>query len=107
MNTTAINEVLEIQEVPNFEYDVNLMEMDLECLRETIVDPMSRKQVYRATTNGINIANWSPYDKRLFHLVSRKIFPSANHTDMTFPQALLVACAIKGIKEVYSFLVSS
>ncbi|KAH0686133.1 hypothetical protein KY289_016889 [Solanum tuberosum] len=33
-----------------------------------------------------------------FHLVTKRIRPSGNHTNVTFPRALVVACAVQGIE---------
>lgn len=39
LKSYAINKALEVQEVPNHAYENRLREMDLECLRDTLVDP--------------------------------------------------------------------
>ncbi|KAH0722402.1 hypothetical protein KY289_005446 [Solanum tuberosum] len=72
--------------------------MDLEWLRDTQVEHEHRDQVYWATPEGIASTDWSPDAKRWLHLVTRRIRPSGNHTDVTFPRALVVACAIHGIE---------
>lgn len=38
LNVTAINEVVEVPEVPNLLLEENLREMDVEWLQDTIVD---------------------------------------------------------------------
>ncbi|KAH0778465.1 hypothetical protein KY290_004892 [Solanum tuberosum] len=96
LNATAINEVLE---VPNLEYEAKLSEMDLEWLRDTLMEPTRRDKVYWDTSEGITSAEWSPDAKRWLHLVSRRICPSGNRTGVTFPRALVVACAIRGIDD--------
>ena len=45
LNTTTINEVMEVPEVPNLEYKAKRKEMDLEWLRDTIVDPAKWEQL--------------------------------------------------------------
>lgn len=60
------------------------------------MDPTILEYVYRAMVEVLTSADWSPNAKRWLHLVSRRIRPSGNHTDVTFPRALVVACAIKG-----------
>uniref|UniRef100_M1DE26 Putative plant transposon protein domain-containing protein n=1 Tax=Solanum tuberosum TaxID=4113 RepID=M1DE26_SOLTU len=72
--------------------------MDLEWQRDTLVEPTHRDQVYWATAEGITSTDWSPDAKRWLHLVTRRIRPSGNRTDVTFPRALVVACAIQGIQ---------
>uniref|UniRef100_M1DPM1 Putative plant transposon protein domain-containing protein n=1 Tax=Solanum tuberosum TaxID=4113 RepID=M1DPM1_SOLTU len=54
--------------------------------------------VYWATTEGISSTDWSPDAKRWLHLVRRRIRPSSNRIDVTFPRALVVACTIQGIE---------
>uniref|UniRef100_M1DMY5 Putative plant transposon protein domain-containing protein n=1 Tax=Solanum tuberosum TaxID=4113 RepID=M1DMY5_SOLTU len=97
LNATAINEALEVPEVPNYEYETRLREIDLEWLRDTLVEPTRWDQVHWATAEGITSTNWSPDAKRWLHLVTRRIRPSDNLTDVTFPLALVVACAIQGV----------
>uniref|UniRef100_M1D924 Putative plant transposon protein domain-containing protein n=1 Tax=Solanum tuberosum TaxID=4113 RepID=M1D924_SOLTU len=55
-------------------------------------------EVYWATAEGITSTDWSPDAKRLLYLVTRRIRPSSNRTDMTFPRALVFACAIQDIQ---------
>ncbi|KAH0685782.1 hypothetical protein KY290_017318 [Solanum tuberosum] len=45
LNATVINEVLELPDVPNVEFEAKLREMDLEWLKDTIVEPTRRDQV--------------------------------------------------------------
>uniref|UniRef100_M1DSN3 Putative plant transposon protein domain-containing protein n=1 Tax=Solanum tuberosum TaxID=4113 RepID=M1DSN3_SOLTU len=59
---------------------------------------MRRDQVYWATVEGITSTDWSPDAKRWLYLVTKRIRPSGNRTDVTFPWALVVACAIQGIQ---------
>ncbi|KAH0698639.1 hypothetical protein KY284_012854 [Solanum tuberosum] len=94
LNVTAINEALEVLEVSNAEYAAKLREMDLEWLRDALVEHAHRDQVYWATVEGITSTYWSPDAKRWLHLVTRRIRPSGNHTNVTFPWVLVVACAI-------------
>uniref|UniRef100_M1DPX3 Putative plant transposon protein domain-containing protein n=1 Tax=Solanum tuberosum TaxID=4113 RepID=M1DPX3_SOLTU len=98
LNATAINEVLELPEVSNAEFEAKLWEMDLGWLRDTLIDPSKRDQVYWATSEGITSTNLSPDAKRWLHLVTKRIRPSGNRTDVTFSRALVVACAIQGIE---------
>uniref|UniRef100_M1DFG3 Putative plant transposon protein domain-containing protein n=1 Tax=Solanum tuberosum TaxID=4113 RepID=M1DFG3_SOLTU len=98
LNATAINEALEVQEVPNHEYEARLREMDVEWLRDTLVQPTRWDQVYWAITEGITSTDWSPDAKRWLHLVIKRIHPSGNFTDVTFTWNLVVACAIQGIQ---------
>lgn len=44
-NVTFINEVLEVSKVSNAEYEAKLREIDLEWLRDTLVEPAHRDQV--------------------------------------------------------------
>jgi len=96
LNAIAINESLEVSEVSNAEYEAYLREMDLEWLRDTLVEPARRDQVYWDTAEGITSTDWSPDAKRWLDLVTRRIHPSGNRTDVTFPWLLVVACAIYG-----------
>ncbi|KAH0698648.1 hypothetical protein KY284_012863 [Solanum tuberosum] len=52
----------------------------------------------RDTAEGNTSTDWSPDAKRWLQLVTRRIWPSGNHTDVTFPRVLVVACAIQGIQ---------
>ncbi|KAH0635756.1 hypothetical protein KY289_035671 [Solanum tuberosum] len=45
-----------------------------------------------------NVHFKSPDAKRWLHLVTKRIRPLGNHTDVTFPRTLVVACAIQGIR---------
>ena len=45
LNITTINEVMEVPEAPNLEYEAKIKEMDLEWLRDTIVDPAKWEQL--------------------------------------------------------------
>uniref|UniRef100_M1DXI4 Putative plant transposon protein domain-containing protein n=1 Tax=Solanum tuberosum TaxID=4113 RepID=M1DXI4_SOLTU len=97
-NATALNEALEVPEVSNAEYEAKLRGMDLEWLRDTLVEPTRRDRVYWATAEGIISTDWLPDAKRWIHLVTRRIRPSGNRTDVNFPRVLVVACAIQGIE---------
>ncbi|KAH0685721.1 hypothetical protein KY290_017249 [Solanum tuberosum] len=97
LNATTFNEALVVPEVLNHKYEARIREMDLEWLRDTLVEPTRQDQVYWATVEGITITDWSPNSKRWLHLVTRRIRPSSNCIDVTFPRALVVACAIQGI----------
>lgn len=92
--STAINEVVDVSKFPNHIFEYHLRDMDLEWLRETLVEPTRWDQAYRATSVGITSIEWSPNANRWLHLVTRLIRPSGNCTDLTFPRALVVACAI-------------
>uniref|UniRef100_M1DM57 Putative plant transposon protein domain-containing protein n=1 Tax=Solanum tuberosum TaxID=4113 RepID=M1DM57_SOLTU len=70
---------IQVPEVPNHEFETKIQEMDLEWLRDTLVEPTCR-------------------DQRWLHLVTKRIRPSGNRTDVTFPHALVVACTIQGIQ---------
>uniref|UniRef100_M1DK41 Putative plant transposon protein domain-containing protein n=1 Tax=Solanum tuberosum TaxID=4113 RepID=M1DK41_SOLTU len=96
-NATAINEVLELSIVPNAKFEAKLREMDLEWLRDTLVERTCWDQVYWATAEGITSMDCSPDAKRLLHLLTRRIRPLGNRTDVTFPRALVAVCAIQGI----------
>uniref|UniRef100_M1DGX5 Putative plant transposon protein domain-containing protein n=1 Tax=Solanum tuberosum TaxID=4113 RepID=M1DGX5_SOLTU len=85
LNATTINEVLELPEVLNVEYEAKLREMD------TLIEPARWDQVYWATVEGITSSDWSPDAKRWLHLETRRIRPSDNRTDVTFPRAMVVA----------------
>ncbi|KAH0685824.1 hypothetical protein KY284_016377 [Solanum tuberosum] len=63
-----------------------------------LVEPTFRDQVYCVTAEGITSTDWSPDAKRWLHLVTRRIRPSGNRTDVTFPRALVVACTIHVIQ---------
>lgn len=63
-------------------------------LRHSSGDHVPNK-VYSTTAEGITSTYSSPNSKRCPHLVSRRILPPGNHNDMSFPQALVVACAIQ------------
>uniref|UniRef100_M1DJU1 Putative plant transposon protein domain-containing protein n=1 Tax=Solanum tuberosum TaxID=4113 RepID=M1DJU1_SOLTU len=65
---------------------------------DTLIEPARWDQVYWPTAEGITSAGWSPDAKRWLHLVTRRIPPSGNRTDVTFPRALVVACAVQGIE---------
>uniref|UniRef100_M1DXF4 Uncharacterized protein n=1 Tax=Solanum tuberosum TaxID=4113 RepID=M1DXF4_SOLTU len=58
--------------------------MDLEWLRDTLAEPVRRDRVYWATAEGITSTDWSPDAKRWLHLITRRIRPSRNRTDVTF-----------------------
>ncbi|KAH0716841.1 hypothetical protein KY285_012872 [Solanum tuberosum] len=60
LNSTTINEALEVPEVPNHEYEARLREMYLEWLRDTLVEPTRRDQVYWGAAEGITRTYWSP-----------------------------------------------
>ncbi|KAH0699046.1 hypothetical protein KY284_013261 [Solanum tuberosum] len=94
LNATIINEALEFPEVPNAEYEAKLREIELGWLRDTMIEPARRDQVYWATAEGITNSNWSPDAKRWLHFVTKRIRPSDSLTDVTFPRASVVACAI-------------
>uniref|UniRef100_M1DP76 Putative plant transposon protein domain-containing protein n=1 Tax=Solanum tuberosum TaxID=4113 RepID=M1DP76_SOLTU len=98
LNATIINEALEVPEVSNGEYEAKLREMDLGWLREILIEHAHRYQVYWATVEGLTSIDWAPDAKRWLHLVTRRILSSGKHTDVTFPRALVVECAIKGIE---------
>ncbi|KAH0689237.1 hypothetical protein KY289_016595 [Solanum tuberosum] len=87
-----------VPEVPNADYEAKLSKIDLGWLRDTLVEAACRDRVYWATTEGITSTHWSPDAKRWMHLVSKKIRPLGNRIDVTFPQVLVVACAMQGIK---------
>uniref|UniRef100_M1D8M8 Uncharacterized protein n=1 Tax=Solanum tuberosum TaxID=4113 RepID=M1D8M8_SOLTU len=63
----------------------------LRLVKDTLVESTRWDRVYCATTEGITSANWSPDAKRWLHLVTGKIHPSGIRTNVTFPQALVVA----------------
>uniref|UniRef100_M1DRL2 Putative plant transposon protein domain-containing protein n=1 Tax=Solanum tuberosum TaxID=4113 RepID=M1DRL2_SOLTU len=44
LNVTAINEMLEVSEVSNAEYKAKLREIDLEWLRDTLIEPARQDQ---------------------------------------------------------------
>uniref|UniRef100_M1DCS3 Putative plant transposon protein domain-containing protein n=1 Tax=Solanum tuberosum TaxID=4113 RepID=M1DCS3_SOLTU len=73
LNATTLNEVLELPEVSNAEYEAKLREMDLEWLRDTLVEPTRRDKVYWPSAEGINSADWSPDAKRWLHLVGEDL----------------------------------
>uniref|UniRef100_M1DR26 Putative plant transposon protein domain-containing protein n=1 Tax=Solanum tuberosum TaxID=4113 RepID=M1DR26_SOLTU len=52
LNSTTINVALEVSEVSNAEYEANLREMNVEWLRDILVDPARRDRVYRPTAGG-------------------------------------------------------
>ncbi|KAH0722441.1 hypothetical protein KY290_005095 [Solanum tuberosum] len=89
LNATAINEVLDFPDVSNAEFEAKLREMELKWLRDTLVEPVCRDQVYWATAEGITSTDWSPDAKRWLNLVTRTIRLSGNRTDMTFPRSLV------------------
>uniref|UniRef100_M1DTD4 Uncharacterized protein n=1 Tax=Solanum tuberosum TaxID=4113 RepID=M1DTD4_SOLTU len=64
LNATTINEVLEVPDVSNADYEAKLREIDLGWLRDTLVEPTLRDRVYWPTTEGITSADWSLYAKR-------------------------------------------
>ncbi|KAH0689238.1 hypothetical protein KY289_016596 [Solanum tuberosum] len=103
-NATTINEVLEVSEISNAEYEAKLRDMDLGWLRDFLIEPACLDHVYLATAEGITSTDWSRDMKRWLHLVPRSISPSRNHTDVTFPRDLVVACAIQGIELNLGFL---
>uniref|UniRef100_M1DAW6 Putative plant transposon protein domain-containing protein n=1 Tax=Solanum tuberosum TaxID=4113 RepID=M1DAW6_SOLTU len=98
MNATTINKVLEVPKVSNAEYEAKPRDMDMGWLRDTLVEPVRWDRVYWSIAEGITSANWSPDAKRWLHLVTKRIFPSGNCTDVTFPRDLVVACAVQGIE---------
>ncbi|KAH0685668.1 hypothetical protein KY290_017188 [Solanum tuberosum] len=97
LNASYINNVLEVPEVSNIEYETKLREMNLGWLKHTLIELAHRDRLYWATTEGITCANRSPDAKRWLHLVSRRIRPTDNRTDVNFPHALVVVCTIQGI----------
>ncbi|KAH0685357.1 hypothetical protein KY284_015910 [Solanum tuberosum] len=58
--------------------------MDLEWLRDTLVEPARRNRVYWPTVEGITSTDWSSNVKRWLHLVARRIRQSGNRTDVTY-----------------------
>uniref|UniRef100_M1DES4 Putative plant transposon protein domain-containing protein n=1 Tax=Solanum tuberosum TaxID=4113 RepID=M1DES4_SOLTU len=98
LNATAINEILDFPDVSNAKFEAKLREMDLEWLRDTLVEPAHRDQIYWATAEGSTSTDWSPDTKRWLHLVTRRIRPSGNRTNVTFPLALVATYAIQGIQ---------
>ncbi|KAH0716987.1 hypothetical protein KY285_013018 [Solanum tuberosum] len=98
LNATTLNKALEVSEVSNVEYEAKLREMNLEWLRDTLVEPTHLDRVYWATVEGITSTDWLPDAKCWLHLVTRRIRPLGNRNDVTFPRALVVACAIQGIE---------
>ncbi|KAH0698473.1 hypothetical protein KY284_012688 [Solanum tuberosum] len=42
LNATTINEVLNLPDVPNVEFEAKIRQMDLEWLRDTLVEPTRR-----------------------------------------------------------------
>ncbi|XP_049406251.1 trans-resveratrol di-O-methyltransferase-like [Solanum stenotomum] len=68
LNATAMNESLEVSEVPNHEYEVKLRDMDLEWLRDTLVEPTRWDRVHWAIVEGITSSDWLPDTKRPFIL---------------------------------------
>ncbi|KAK6773687.1 hypothetical protein RDI58_028925 [Solanum bulbocastanum] len=79
LNGTTIKEVLEVSEVPNHAYEDQRSEMDLEWLRDTLVEPTCWDHVYWATAEGITSMDWSPDAKKWLHWVTRRIRLSSNH----------------------------
>lgn len=98
LNATALKKVLELLEVSDGEYEVNMKEMNLDWLRDIVIKPARRDQVYWATIEGKISTNLSPYAKRWLHLVTRRILQSSNHIEVTFPRALVLVCVIHSIE---------
>ena len=57
LNANTINAVFEVTEVPNFTFEDKLREIDLEWLRDTIVDPARQDQVYWGKTEGLTFVD--------------------------------------------------
>uniref|UniRef100_M1D8B9 Putative plant transposon protein domain-containing protein n=1 Tax=Solanum tuberosum TaxID=4113 RepID=M1D8B9_SOLTU len=97
LNAPSIYDVLEVPEVRNTVYEAKLREMDLGWLRGTLLEPTHWDMIYWATTEDITSTDWSSDSKRWLHLVTMRIRPSGNRIDVTFPRALVVACAMQCI----------
>ena len=85
-------------DVPKVEFEAKLREMDLEWLRDTLVEPMRWDYVYLAIAEEITSTDWLPYAKKWLNLDTRRIYPSSNFANVTFPRDLVVACSIQGIQ---------
>lgn len=72
--------------------------MDLEWLRDTIVELRKWDHGFWAMAEGINTGDWSRDTKRFLHLVSRRIRSSRNRTNINFPQDLVETCDIHNIQ---------
>lgn len=96
MTARAIDEVMRVLEVPNDAYEARLKGMDMGWLQNSLVSEEYRGEVYWPTIEGITSQYFSPDTLRWLALVGRRIRPSVNLTDVTYPRALVVACAIKG-----------
>lgn len=97
VDAETINEVLELLEVSNPEFDARIKGMDLVWLRNTQIEEMFRDQVYEATTKGITSNYFTIDARRWLTLVAQRIRLSGNLTNVTYPQALVVACTIERI----------
>lgn len=89
--------MLELPEVSNVEYDARRREIDLTWLRDTLLEEEFLVQDYWSTIEGITSLYFSADSKRWLTLVARRMCPLGNLTDMTYPRALVVDCAMKGI----------
>lgn len=98
VDVETINDVLGVSEVSNVEFNSQLRGMDWQWLRDTLFKEEFRGQVYWPTTEGITRLYFSIDDRRWLTLVARRIHPSGNFTYVTYPRALVVAYAIKGIR---------
>ena len=54
--------------------------------------------VYYAIAEEINIMDRLPYAKKWLNLVTKRIYPLRNFTNVTFPRDLVVSYAIQGIQ---------
>lgn len=89
-----MNEILGVLDVPNDEYEAKLKDMNMRWLRDLLVDEEYRGKIYCPALGAYFFAEaW-----RLLALVGRRIRPSGNLIDVTYPRTLMVACAIRGIQ---------
>ncbi|KAM3270108.1 hypothetical protein P3S67_030014 [Capsicum chacoense] len=98
VDVANINMVLGVPNISNADFEAKYKEMDLQWLRDTLIAKADWGKVYWTRKEGIHSTHFSAEARMWLHLATRRIRPSRNTTDVTYARALVVACAIQGIR---------
>ncbi|WMV44639.1 hypothetical protein MTR67_038024 [Solanum verrucosum] len=89
-----VNLALRVLKVPHGPYKAKLRETDMTWLWNTLVEEKYWEEVNWFTTDSLTCHYYSPDTRRWLIFVGRRICPSDNVIDVTYPRAVVVACII-------------
>lgn len=98
MDAHTVNEALGLPNFPSDVYNTKLKEMDMRWIWDSLAEKEYHGKVYWPTTECITSAYFSADTQRWVALIGQEIYPLGNLTYVTYPRALVVACAIRGMQ---------